>query len=358
MKIKVTIFDPDEQYLHRVSKYYAANFDTRLELYCFSGLDEAMKSLTANKVQVFLASTEGAVDFAQVPQRCAFAWLTDSNASDEYQGKRAVLKYQKLESIYSEILDLYSEKMPTGKMNADEGSVEIVAFVSAAGGVGCSTVSVAGAAFLARRGRRVLYLNLEHFGGADFLYRAAGNGNLSNVLFAVNSKRANLVLKLESLVKKDADSGVFFYSAAENALDMNEVNAEFLTSLLGALRVGESYDTIVLDMNFQLNDLCLEALHQATRVVLLSDGRTITNRKTARAVEALIEIQEERGVPYYDKLTLLYNKYSNRTSNDFTDYDLPALGGIPRYEGADSMAVYQKIAELQVFDNLMQLEGR
>ena len=358
MKIKVTIFDPDEQYLHRVSKYYAANYDTRLELYCFTDLAPAMNSLIENKVQVFLASTEGAVDFSQVPPRCAFAWLADTNASDEYQGKRAVLKYQKLDSVYSEILDLYSDKMPHGPVKVDEGSVEIVAFVSAAGGVGCSTVSAACAAFLARRGRRVLYLSLEHFGGADFLYRSAGNGTLSNVLFAVNSKRANLVLKLESLVKKDADSGVFFYSAAENALDMNEINAEFLTTLLNALRAGESYDTIILDLNFQLNDLCLEVLRQANRVVLLSDGHTITNRKTARAVTSLIEIQEERGVPYYDKLALLYNKYSNRTSVDFTDFDLPALGGIPRFDGAESVVVYQKISELQVFDNLMQLEGR
>jgi cellulose biosynthesis protein BcsQ len=358
MKIKVTIYDPDEQYLHRVSKYYAANYDTRLELYCFTGMEQAMKSLTENKVQVFLASTEGAVDFAQVPARCAFAWLIDSSTADEYQGKRAVLKYQKLESIYSEILDIYSEKMPHGTVKADEGAVEIVAFVSAAGGVGCSTVSAACAAFLARRGRRVLYLNLEHFGGAEFFYRAGGSGSLSNVLFAVNSKRANLALKLESLVRKDGDSGVFFYSAAENAMDMNEVNAEFLTVLLNALRGSESYDTIVLDLNFQLSELCLEALKQANRIVLLSDGRAVTNKKTARAVAALLEIQEERGVPYYDKISLLYNKYSNRTSTDFTDYELPALGGIPRFEGADSIIVYQKIAELQVFGHLMQLEGR
>ena len=48
---------------------------------------------------------------------------------------------------------------------------------------------------------------------------------MSDIIFSLKSKKANLAMKLESCVKQD-HTGVYFYSQAKFALDMMELDKE------------------------------------------------------------------------------------------------------------------------------------
>lgn len=65
--------------------------------------------------------------------------------------------------------------------------------------------------------------------------------DMSDIIFALKSKKANLAMKLESCVKQDG-SGVYFYSQSKIALDMHELNSEDIMRLLSELKLYGEYD--------------------------------------------------------------------------------------------------------------------
>lgn len=82
----------------------------------------------------------------------------------------------------------------------------------AGGGVGSSSLAAACALNFAARGRSVLYLNLEKFGGSSQFFSGEGQFDMSDVVLSLKSRKANLALKLESYVRRDP-RGVFFFAS-------------------------------------------------------------------------------------------------------------------------------------------------
>ena len=114
----------------------------------------------------------------------------------------------------------------------------------------------------AKKGRKVLYLNLEQFGSSDLFFDAEGQFDMSDVIFALKSKKANLAIKLESCVKQDV-SGVYFYSQTKNPLDMLELNMEEKTRLISEIKLSGVYDIIIVDADFGVDSDNLKFLKLA-----------------------------------------------------------------------------------------------
>ena len=72
----------------------------------------------------------------------------------------------------------------------------------------------------AGRGNNVLYLNLEKFGSSDVFFSGEGQFTMSDIIFALKGRKANLAMKLQSCVKK-ATCGGDFFSTSQTALDID-----------------------------------------------------------------------------------------------------------------------------------------
>ena len=352
MKIKLAILDRDAGYLNRIVSAFSVKYADKLQIYSFTDSELALSCLSGERIDVLLASDVFEIDAARIPKRCGFAYFAESVDVDSVNGKRAICKFQKAELIYKEILGIYSENAgrAIGRGYGDS-SCKVIAFSSPCGGTGTSSVAAACAMRFAMQGKRTLYLNLERYGSADTFFTADGSGDMSDIIYALKSKKTNLAMKLESCVRRD-ECGVYFYAGTKLALDMIEMGLEEIEGLIGELTKIGAYDYIVVDMDFSLEEKYLKLYRKGTALVWVGDGSDISNEKLKRAYDALLIKERSCEMPAFEKLHLFYNKFSSKTGKALAETEMKNLGGAPIYIHAEVRQIVSQLAAVKTLDQI------
>ncbi len=353
MKIKLAILEQDESYLERIISVFSTKYADKFEIYSFTDLKAAMAMLDSARIDVFIASDAFETELFTLPARCGFAWFVDSADVDMLHDQKAICKFQKAELIYKQILSIYSEKAGSlfGLKSEDGGDARVILFDSVSGGAGASSMAAACALHFAAAQKRVLYLNLEKFGSADVFFTAEGQFDLSDVIYALKSRKANLSLKLESCVKQDP-RGVFFYSQSKLALDMLELKPEEMVRLILEVKNSGAYDYVIVDAGFGMDRDYLPVYRQVPAILWVSDGSELSNTKIARAYMALLTLERNADMPLFNRVALIYNRFSNKTGKVLDDIGLKNIGGAPRYEHASAGQVITQLSMMDLFDRI------
>ena len=353
MKIKLAILEKDQSYLSRIVTAFSAKYADNLEIYSFTNQELALSLLEENRTDVLLASDAFEIDTKSLPKRCGFAYFVDSSDVDMLNKQRAICKFQKADLIYKEILSIYSEKAgDVAGLKFDDGATKVILFSSPCGGTGSSATAAACAMHFAAKGKKTLYLNLEKFGSADTFFCADGAFDMSDIIYALKSKKANLSLKLEGCVKQ-ANNGVYFYSQAKVALDMLELSGEDIIQLLSDLKTTGSYDYIVVDMDFSIDATSVKAYKQAHAVVWVGDGSELSSSKIQRAFTAVSILEQNADAPLTNRLGLIYNKFSNKTGKTVGDIGIREIGGAPRYDHASVEQILNQLSAMEMFEKII-----
>jgi Flp pilus assembly CpaE family ATPase len=351
LKIKLAILDGDANYLNRIASAFHGKLQDSVEIYSFTNLDDALGSAKSTRIDVLLADSSFEVDAEALPKNCGFAYLTDSPNVSSYNGQRAVFKFQKIDSIHNFVMDAYAER-GAAEVGAPSGeALPLYAFTSASGGVGTSVAAVSCAAKFAERGKPTIYLNFERFGNPALYLSGSDNFTMSDVIFAVKSKRPNLAIKLKSNVQRDA-SGVYWFPAPKNPLDLREINGDDVAALLSALGQTGLFERVVADADFSVDDAALALFQAAAVIIFVSDGSETAGEKLNRALDTLATLEREKEINVTARAALLYNKFSNKSDARADTRGLRAIGGIPKYERATLRQIMAQIMKLEVFSAL------
>ena len=352
MRIKLAILDQDANYLTRITNVFTSKFSDKLEIYSFSDLDVAISKLEDAKINVFIASDNFEMDETLLPRHCGFAYFVDSAGIETYKKYPAICKYQKVESIYKTILEIFSDNVSEsiGLKWISDSSARVITFASASGGVGCSTAAAACAKSLALAGRKTLYINLEQFGCVDRFFTGEGQANFDDVIYALKSQQARLSLKLESCVKQDV-SGVCFYSSPKSALDVADLKASEMSRLMADLKLTGCYENIVIDVNFSLCELNLEVLGYSDAIIFVLDGADASLIKFTRAYHALEILERQGDITWLPRVSVFYNKFNNKTGKTLKE-GIPSIGGAPPYEQATAEQVIEQLVGLGIFQQM------
>lgn len=353
MKIKLAILDKDTSYLNRIVAVFGTKYADKFEIYSFTDPDIAMANLDTARIDVLVASNVFEIDTKKIPKRCGFAYFVESLEIETFNDEKAICKFQKADLIYKQILSIYSENAGNvSGLKLGDDSTRVIAFTSVSGGVGSSSMAAACAVHFASQGKKVLYFNLEKFGSSDVYFSAEGQFDMSDIIFALKSKKTNLSLKLESCVKQDL-RGVYFYSQSKLALDMLELNAEEILQLISELKLTGGYDYVILDCDYGMDKDSLSVFRQANSIVWVGDGSEISNTKIFRAYQALATLEQNADSPLLNRLYLIYNMFSNKTSKALDDISIKNIGGAPRYEHATTAQVIGQLAAMDMFDKVV-----
>lgn len=353
MKIKLAILENDSNYLNRMVVAFNTRYADKLEIYSFTSYDVALEALASSKIDVLVASDYFDVDTKKLPARCGFAYMVDSPDIDNVREQRAICKFQKADLIYKQILSIYSENAENmSKIKLSDDCSKLITFSSPCGGTGTSSVAAACAVNYAKRGRKVLYFNLEPFGSSDNFFSAEGQFDMSDIIYALKSAKANLSLKLESCVKQDV-TGVCFFSASKIALDMQELDSEDIKRLISELQLMGGYDYIILDIPFGVDKTTLSIYELSHNVVMVGDGSDVSNTKIQRAYNALTIIEQNSGEAITNNMRIIYNKFSNKTGHLLENIEVKIIGGSPRYEHATQKQVIEQLSLLGTYDELL-----
>lgn len=352
MKIKLAILEKDQGYLTKIVSVFSTKYADKFEIYSFTDKEVALAHLEEAKIDVLVANDVFDIDMNILPNRCSFAYFVDSPDIDMKNEQHAICKFQKAELIYKQILSVYSEKAGSvSGVQLGDNNAKILVFNAISGGVGSSSVAAATAMYLATKGKKTLYLNLEKFGSSEAFFKAEGQFNMSDIIFALKTKKTNLGLKLESCVKQDK-SGVYFYSQPAVALDMTELSCEEILRLLGEIKLVGSYDYIVVDMDFGLDKESRKIYRHAHALVWVGDGSEISNEKLCRVYQALSILEQNEESPLTNRIKFVYNKFSNKTGKVVDIAGIKRIGGAPRFEHATTIQVVEQLASMSMFELL------
>ena len=352
MRIKVAILDKDQSYLSRIVSVFGARYAEKLQIYSFTEKELAIGTLDSARVDVFLVSDAFEIAPADVPKRCALVYFVDSADIDSLNDCPAICKFQKAEQIYKQLLSIYSENVGNKSgIKGAAGNTKVFVFSSPCGGTGTSSVAAGCAVHFARKGKRTLYLNLEKYGSSDVFFSAEGQFDMSDIIYALKSKKANLPLKLESCLKQD-HSGVYFYSQPKVALDMLELKADDILRLINELNILGIFDYIIIDADFSLDKDSLRIYKNSSSFVMVSNGSKEANSKIIRAYVALGIMEQNDDDQLLRRACVAYNKFSNKTGETLTNLDVRILGGAPRYDHATTAQVLEQLANMNLFDSL------
>lgn len=352
MKIKLLILDKDKSYLNRIASVFYTKYPDKFEIYTFTEQENAILALDTNKVDVFVASDAFDIDVRLIPRRCGFAYFVDSADVDTVKEQRAICRFQKVDLIYKQILSIYSENFGnTSGLKISDANAKVIIYTSPSGGTGNSSVAAACAIHYAIQGKKTLYLNLEKFGSSDSYFAAEGLFGMTDIIYALKSKKANLAMKLESCVKQDV-SGVYFYSQPKIALDILELGIEDVIRLISELKITGSYEYIIVDTDFGMDKDKIRLFKQAHALIWVGDGSEVSNGKVASAYNALNVMEQNAEEPLSNRLALIYNKFSNKTSVAMEDLGIRIIGGTPVYMHAGIKQVVMQIATMDMFDKI------
>lgn len=354
MKIKIAIVDNDRNYLDRMVSKFAALYYDKLEIYCFDNLEKALKQIQGKTVDLFLVGDSIPVDESQWPQQYNLVYLVHSNEIKTYKGKRTICRYQKAESIYKQILDIFSESLPNDVIFRRAGTAKAIfyAFTAVGGGAGVTSVAIAFAKYLASQRKKALYVSLDPFANPDLLLHGEGSYNFDDILFAIKRRMVNLSLKLESYIKQDP-SGVDYFSASTNAMDMVTITKDDLQTLIQGLNDMNHYDYILFDMPFSFSKECMSVFNQADRVIFVSEGSRSDNDKFIRAFDALQVYVQQNDVNLQHKIFVFYNKFRKATCRVLEDNRVGNAGGISLIANAKNEQLIQAMVAQNAFDKLI-----
>ncbi len=353
MKIRIGILDKDERYTARISSYFNAGYSDKLELYVFNTQDSYQKFSQEHRIDVLLADPE-TVEKEFAPQKnVAFAYLSNAQDVETIRNRQVVCRYQKAELIYKEIVNLFAGLETDETYKGGDNNSRIITFFGAAGGVGTTLLSIACAKTLARVGKTVLYLNFEQNGTFSSLLSGEGVATFSDVLYSVKSKRANLGLKLSSMIRKD-ESGVFFIEPFAVLLDSFEMKKDDALELLNTSDATGSYEYIVVDNGSYLDDCHRAIIKKSSELFITSDGMEMANAKLGRIVKA-IELQDTRSEERTLAHThIVYNRFGSRSRRLEMEQTVDVFTVVNKYAGGTSVQVLEQIVNGSVFSKLAE----
>ncbi len=352
MKIKVAILDSDINYLNRISAVLLNKFYDKLDVFLFTDPAAAVSEIKNTGINVLVSSEEFDKNLTNLPANCALAFFTDLTDVAKVNGFPAISRYQKAENFYRQVLNIYSDMPSIYSFSRSENMSNLVIFSSPCGGVGTSSMAAAFAIRCANSGKKALYLNMEKFGGAEIFFNSSGISNMSELIYAIKGRKSNLRLKIESALRAD-ERGVYFIASADNALDIVELEKEEILYFVSELRTMNLVDYVVLDMDFGIDKGTLKIFSAADRLVWISEGTDSSNQKITRAAEAITIIEKQSGCALLEKVSLIYNKFSNKIGSTLNMNWLTNIGGLPKYEHAQTQSVLSNLSSKELLDKLM-----
>lgn len=356
MKIKIAVFTLDVQYSERIVHYFEAHYYDRFTWNIFTDISYLTDFLRENDVDIVLAGIEMADSVMPVAESDKsgriWAYLVEDEDDERVFGNEKIRKYSRADKIYRDLLEIYSHKTNIRYRSKAivNDKTDIYAFVSAAGGVGTSTIACAMALNYAKF-ENVLFINLENIGALPLAFAGEGKAGLDEVIFSLKSRRQALELKLASSVSRDK-GGVYFLEECRNALNVMELTSENLQELLMSVQQMREYDKVILDVGNGLGEKEIAAMTYAGRVVAILGDNEVSAAKFARYIEALQLIEEQRKVDICSKMVVFYNKILKQDRLPEQLCQIRVAGGFPGIENGTYGGIVERIAEMEMVRNV------
>lgn len=353
MWMKVLFCAEDEDYCKRLSLYLDKRFGENLEIVIFRDFEKAICSAEEQDADVLVFGEEFKENVESHPEilKLGVVAILVSRKYEEEEAFRTIAKYQRGETIYQDLIDLYSSGKKVRQRYSQSGAVKngmLTVFISACGGAGVSTVARAFAKKKAMY-EKTLLIDLGIF--ASSYAGEHGQGGLSDVLIALQSRRNILPYKLASAVHQTEDR-FYTYSPCENAADLLELSNENMRQMVEGVEAIGEYKTVVFDLGTRFSEIEIEVLKNADLIVYVNEDNNCSEEKACKFLEVLGKIDERDKAHLSRKLYLFQNKQKQNQKKNRLAGQMNPGGQAPYIPMETYQEIIDRIAQSAAFDDL------
>lgn len=254
----IVICDSEIRYANRLAANICERREFAVKVYACSSLEQAGRLSEKRPIHLFVVD-EGypKEERADINAEQTFV-LSKDRAANLCENEVEIYKYQSADEIIHSMFETYMENTGKDVMPIiHKTSAKLVAVYSPIHRIGKTKFAIALGKALAKK-KRVLYLNLEEYGG--FSEGEDSGMNLGDLLYHMKQGNGKLGLRLQTAVKKTEE--LEYVPPIPMVLDLKEVLLEEWVALLEVLMQDTVYEVVILDMGesvqglFQILELC------------------------------------------------------------------------------------------------------
>lgn len=357
MKIRVFICSEDTLYCEKLVNYFNSHYYDKFQWNVYTQSAYLQQIFQSDMVDIILVGEEMKEEIRKLDESLLgsqlWVYLTEQIYEQE-EGVRYLSKYCRADQIYRDLLDLYARKEHVRYENLSivSGKTTFIAFVSASGGVGASTIACAAAKALSQM-EKVLYLNLEDLGSCKLSFPGEGKPGLDELVYAIKSRRNTLELKIESSVSRNG-AGSYYFRECGNPMDLKTLSPEEVGELLKAIEALKVYDKVIIDLGNGLQDKELTVMSMANRVVMLMDKSEIADVKLQRYLKFVQTAEEIQKIDIISKMCIYFNKTLKSVKLPEQMMQIKVGGVFPLIENGDYLGIIDKIAQMELLRGIVQ----
>ena len=273
--LRVAIADSNSEYLNRLTIVLSEY--SYIQVSQFDDKDSLDKAVSKGKCQVLVMDPSMYDYTLQLDKVQIVIMLTDgTRLPDACERYRRINKYQRIDRIYQQILEICSEKIENYG-NDHGGKASVISFYSPVGGCGKTSVALITANKMALTGRRVLYLNLEPFPSDDFFLPQTAGNSLSALLDHL-SREGDHTMYMQSCLLAKADN--FSYMRHfDSPNDYSAMSTDELESLISVFCNSGIFDYVLIDTVSSFDQKIQSIFAVSDQIVLVERSDVISASK-------------------------------------------------------------------------------
>lgn len=351
MWVRMLLCTDNEIYSQRFSEYLDKEFGDKAEINVVSDLQEVFSFMESNEVDIVVFDSHFEEDLKKSLKsiECLSIVLAENMYETEDEIKR-VFKYQRGDSLYKAILELYSTygKVRITPKRVEKKDCKVFTFISPQGGTGCTTIAKA---YAKKRSayEKVLYLNLQCM-NTEWLYSSEGLG-LDDVIMALKSRRNILNIKLQSAVITNS-AHVYTYAPCTNPIDLIELNGQDIKNLIDGLKTLDFYSKIIIDVGNQIAAKEIELIKQSDSIICVVDNCEEDIRQFDKLYHFLTIIQKRDNLRIIRKLEVFKNKVMKNLESHYDEYHIKTSGWAPYVNKQNKEEIIDRIVYSDSFESL------
>lgn len=257
------------------------------------------------------------------------------DGSTEDLSTTRVYKYMSVRELYNE-LTYMSEAVLQG-YTEDARTTEVIAFYSAIGGCGKTTISLALAGCLANKHKRVLYINTESVQNYAY-YLNDASGLPGDGYRALREEKT--YAKIKSFIREEKFS---YLPPFMSTLDARNLSFDVYAKLVQEARDSGDYDLIFVDLEAGYDSARLQLLQQADRVIMVVLQDEFAVYKTRYLLQCM-DIRDR------ERYMFICNAYNDAGENAYVQSELQTMFPIKEY-------IERSVVPMRSLQQLTELEG-
>lgn len=285
MKKRLVICDCDERYRQMMQAYFIKRLRD-FEIFTFDSLERAEEYCRKEPFAILLVS-EQLYETNLQKVKAVQTFILRENGNKAVTEYPYIEKYQSMERLIGDIFAEYSEGS-IFKPCVRQKKTVIHAFYSPVRKQEQTKAALALGQVLAKKEKRVFYLNLQPFAGMEELFSIDFPTDITDFLYFMRKQDCNCAHRLQS-VKKSL-CGMDCFAPAADYMDLLTITEQEWLKLLDMLIEAGDYDDIILD----LSEICqgLYRILEQSDCIYSMGGLVKTDRNSINQYKKLLEKRE------------------------------------------------------------------